>query len=467
MGKILGEIIEDTDSPSFDVFKFESSEVVPPGAFVSTPLSDDSFLLGRVTKAVGKNGVKVYEAESLEQGITENGTVTFSEPADVAIPDAYVYYAEEEVIAQSVGFGANSRSSIDIGRSGSCRALLRPEILNRHIFIGGTTGSGKSFAASILIEELARLKIPVIVMDSQGEYDALAQGLQGETLKPGRDYTVLLSSFTEEEAAAMVSSLKGTIGYELFQFSFLALKKEIFEGRRSEFGLLDLLKRMEMDAPILGADGYQMRLATSRTDASIRRHEFLGALGKKLDWTALLKRGVPVCVDCSRLELLQVQLITGATMRELQKLRLDKKVPPYVLVLDEAHLLVPADTETPSRQIVRENVRIGRHYGICMVLITQNPLDIDLKTIAQCNTRLIFALEPDQLSSLQGVKADITEDMFRRIPKMPRGTCLLSGTHETVRHAVMVRIRSDRKTRHGGEAVKVGGQVGIVNRPHV
>jgi hypothetical protein len=448
--KVLGKIIEDANSPSFDVFKFQSSEDISPGAFVSTLLGSNFFLLGRVTKAQSKNSARVYEADSLEQGFVKNDEIVFSEPTDTARPGAPVSFLKEKVIAQAVGFGANSRSSIDIGIAGHCRALLRPETLARHVFIGGTTGSGKSFAAGILIEELTRLKIPVVVMDSQGEYAALAQDLQGEILKPGKDYAVRLSSFTEEEAAALTSSLKGTLGYELFHFSFLALKKEMFEGRRAEFGLSDLLKRMEMDAPALGADGYQMRLATSRTDASVRRHEFLGALGKKLNWAALLKRGVPVCVDCSRLELLQVQLITGATMRELQKLRLDNKVPSYVLVLDEAHLLVPADTETPCKQIIRENVRIGRHYGICVVLITQNPLDIDRKTIAQCNTRLIFALEPDQLSALQGVKADIAEDIFRKIPKMPRGTCLLSGTHETVRHAVMVRIRSDRKTRYGG-----------------
>lgn len=448
---MLGKIIKSDDSPSFDVFKFESSEVVPPGAFVSTPLSDDSFLFGRVTKAVGKNSTKVYEADSLSQGFAQNGVVSFFEPADVARPGAPVCFSEKEIIAQAVGFGMDIQLSINLGKAGSCDALLRPEMLARHVFVGGTTGSGKSFATSVLIEELARLKIPAIIIDSQGEYAPLTHDLQGKILKPGRDYAVRLSSLTDDEAAALASSLKGTLGYELFHFSFLSLKKEIFEGKRTEFGLSDLIKRMEMDAPALGADGYQMRLATSRTDASIRRHEFLGALGRKLDWAAFLKKGVPVCVDCSRLELLQVQLITGATMRELQKLRLDKKVPPYVLVLDEAHLLVPADTETPSRQIVRENVRIGRHYGICMVLITQNPLDIDRKTIAQCNTRLIFALEPDQLSAIQGVKADISEDMFRRIPKMPRGTCLLSGTHETVRHAVVVRVRSDRKTRHGVE----------------
>jgi DNA helicase HerA-like ATPase len=136
----------------------------------------------------------------------------------------------------------------------------------------------------------------------------------------------------------------------------------------------------------------------------------------------------------------------------MQTLRLRKEVPPYVAVLDEAHLLVPEGEDTPCKQVIRENVRIGRHYGICMILITQSPVDIDKKTIRQCNTRLIFALEPDQLESIRGVKADATDDMLRRLPKMPVGTCLLSGTYETIKHAIPIKIRSDRKTRLGGVA---------------
>ena len=143
-------------------------------------------------------------------------------------------------------------------------------------------------------------------------------------------------------------------------------------------------------------------------------------------------------------------MVVGATLRELQNLRLKGEIPPYVIVLDEAHLLVPEGEDTPCKQVIRENVRIGRHYGICMILITQSPVDIDKKTIRQCNTRFIFALEPDQLHALQGIKADTTEDMLKRLPKMPRGTCILSGTYETIKHAIPIKIRSKRKTRPGG-----------------
>ncbi|HIE14098.1 TPA: DUF87 domain-containing protein, partial [Candidatus Bathyarchaeota archaeon] len=34
--------------------------------------------------------------------------------------------------------------------------LLRPEVIQRHIFIGGTTGSGKSYATGIILEQVNR-----------------------------------------------------------------------------------------------------------------------------------------------------------------------------------------------------------------------------------------------------------------------------------------------------------------------
>lgn len=86
------------------------------------------------------------------------------------------------------------------------------------------------------------------------------------------------------------------------------------------------------------------------------------------------------------------------------------------------------------------------------MLLTQSPVDIDKSAIRQCNTRLVFALEPDQLDAIRGVKADASEEFLRSLPKQPRGTCLLSGTYESVRHAIPVQIRQ----RHTEDAE--GGQ---------
>ena len=85
-----------------------------------------------------------------------------------------------------------------------------------------------------------------------------------------------------------------------------------------------------------------------------------------------------------------------------------------------------------------------------LILITPSPLDIDRKIVRTTNTRFIFATEPDQLDALRGVFADAPEDIVARLPKFEQGTCLLTGSRETVRHALPIRIRL-RKTTHGGE----------------
>jgi DNA helicase HerA-like ATPase len=114
------------------------------------------------------------------------------------------------------------------------------------------------------------------------------------------------------------------------------------------------------------------------------------------------------------------------------------------------HLFVP-DENSPCKQIIREGVRIGRHHGISIILMTQSPVDIDKRSIRQCNTRFVFALEPDQLEAIRGVKADASEEMLRTLPKMPRGTCLIAGTYESIKHTIPVEIRS-RTTPEGGKA---------------
>ena len=485
----IGTVIADDVSPSFDVFRFKAlaNEYVHPGSLVGAIINEKTFVLGRISDSLEINphespsrtavrhamGIeadyppedlsttvyRVYEADIIEQGIITDQGLEIFEPMDMAKAGAVVFLPSEEVIAKAMGFEEEPDNALVVGHTRvieslltdekevSENVLLRPDIIQRHIFVGGTTGSGKSFAAGIIMEEIQKFGIPIIILDSQNEYIPLTEDLGGRVLRPGIDYTVRLSSLIESEVLDLVPTLRGTVGYELLAFSFLALRREIREGIRREFGLEELLRRMEADAPTLEVKESSLRLGLMRTQSSIQRHDFLG---EKTNWIELINRYPIINIDCARLDLSQLQLVVGATLRELQNLRLKGEIPPYVIVLDEAHLLVPEGEDTPCKQVIRENVRIGRHYGICMILITQSPVDIDKKTIRQCNTRFIFALEPDQLHALQGIKADTTEDMLKRLPKMPRGTCILSGTYETIKHAIPIKIRSKRKTHHGG-----------------
>ena len=137
-------------------------------------------------------------------------------------------------------------------------------------------------------------------------------------------------------------------------------------------------------------------------------------------------------------------------------------------VIDEAHLFVPEGESSPCKQVIREGVRIGRHHGISMILMTQSPVDIDKRAIRQCNTRLVFALEPDQLDAIRGVKADASEELLRSLPKLPRGTCLLSGTYESIRHTIPVKIRLRQTSdSEGGKAPDIFAEMQDVWKPQI
>lgn len=512
--RIIGSVTADDISPSFDIFHFKAnaSEYVFPGSLVGTFSDENSFLIGRVSAAkeinphesasrakvreamginadypkeeLSTNIYRVYEVDIIEEGfINGNGSVKISEPTNLAKAGSDVFIPTESIIAEAMGFITDSNNSICLGRTSISsipseegkplnNVLLKPDFIQRHIFIGGTTGSGKSFSAGILLEEINKFHIPIIILDSQREYTSLAKGLNGKVLKPGVDYTIRLSSLTESEIIELVPTLKNTQGLELLAYTFIRLKRELRENNITQietedfkqvindiqtgFGLDKLLSEMGNDAPALSLKPASISLAISRTKSSIGRHKFLG---EQTNWLNLLKSNPVINVDCGELDQGQLQLIVGATLRELQSLRKKSLISPYVIVLDEAHLLVPEGEDSPCKQVIRENVRIGRHYGICMILITQSPVDIDKKTIRQCNTRFIFALEPDQLDSIRGVKADATDDMLKRLPKMPVGSCILSGTYETVKHAIPIRIRSDRKTDLGGQTPDIFNEV--------
>ncbi len=279
-------------------------------------------------------------------------------------------------------------------------------------------------------------------------------------MRPGEDFHIPISSLTEAELLKILpeSMRQSALQCDIVTKAFDLLKTSQVQPRgavpvsRHHFTIDDLIDKIpEVASSFTAKEGDLQRAieVTQRRTNSLRYHKIFGNAVR--DWSSLLYPCL--CISCKHLDSNRLQSVATAVLRELQDLRLASKIPPYVAVIDEAHLFVPEGEDSPCRQIIREGVRIGRHHGICIILMTQSPVDIDKRTIRQCNTRLVFALEPDQLDAIRGVRADASEEMLRALPKMPRGTCILSGTYESVKHAIPVTIRERRTPNsEGGNA---------------
>jgi len=465
----IGTVISDHETPTFEVLriKLRVGQDVKPGTLVSIPVkrTDNSILIGRIRSAYEHNpnegpedinvrdtlGIRanypseedsttiyrLVEAELMEEIVGSE----IRAPQSLPNAGAEVYLSAEDEIVRSLGIIKDVNLGLFIGETASgtpTQIILKREAIQRHMFICGTTGSGKSYAMGVIAEELVKQGLPVVFIDTQDEYSSLVSKLGGKVVRPGEDFTIRISSLTESELLNLLPNATTDLQRDIAARAFSELQSELASDEIAKFSIGTLLQRMEIVGPQLTNKPDSVSMAVSRT-RSLQRNPIFGEGIEKADWRKFMYPCM--AINCKRLTSSQLQPIATAVLRELQTLRLHGHIPPYVAVIDEAHLFVPDGEGSPCKQIIREGVRIGRHHGISIILMTQSPVDIDKRAIRQCNTRLVFALEPDQLEAIRGVKADASEEMLRALPKMPRGTCLLSGTYESIKHTIPVRIR--------------------------
>ena len=180
---------------------------------------------------------------------------------------------------------------------------------------------------------------------------------------------------------------------------------------------------------------------------SLNRLSYIGA---PFDWESELQPGSFINIDCRRMLVSDLRLVTASVARDLQRLARAGRLPFLVLSVDEFHLVAPNGEDVVTKQVLREIARLGRHLRIGLILTTQSPSDVDRPILKRLLTRFLHAIESDQLDALRGVFSDAPESLVRGLPKMPVGRCMVTGAFETVKHAAVVDIRRRVTTDGGG-----------------
>ena len=164
------------------------------------------------------------------------------------------------------------------------KIILKRETIQRHFFIGGTTGSGKSYAMGVLAEELRKHDLPIVFIDTQDEYAELAKKLGGIVRVPGKDFNIRISSLTEREVIGLIPAIKESdLQQNIVAAAFNELMVELKTGAIDKFAIDDLVERIKIVGPKLTTKKDSVAAAAFRTDF-LKRHEIFGEGIARENW---------------------------------------------------------------------------------------------------------------------------------------------------------------------------------------
>lgn len=323
------------------------------------------------------------------------------------------------------------------------------KFFQRHAFIGGSTGSGKSWTTAKIIEQMARLSTAnAIVFDLHGEYSPLiGSGIQHFKVAGPADV----------EAKRTISDDVLYLPYWLLSYEALVsmfvdrsdqnapnqamiMAREINQAKRKyleENDQNDLLKHFTVDSPVpfdLGVlmsrlNEINIEMVPGAKSGTEKQGDFFGKLARMisrlenkisdrrlgfmfnggsdiLDFTWLekfanavlgsttenSKAGIKI-IDFSEVPSDILPLIVSLVARvtfSVQQWTPSELRHPIALLCDEAHLYMPqrnmADSaDDISLDIFERIAKEGRKYGVSLVVISQRPSEVNKTLLSQCS----------------------------------------------------------------------------------
>ena len=396
---------------------------------------------------------RAAQGELLEEALLNpDGTLNRIEsPETLPLSGSPVVDVPPDFIAKALNFAPSPDTGLDLGTVHGLpgvKAMPQRSIVQTHMFLAGGIGRGKSFARGVIAEELAVHGVPQINIDPMGEMVEATEDLGGTNVLPGKKFALPLSALEAEDVLDAIPGInRSTNIATLIAYAHNSLLHRKVLAKGEHFGVKELVERIKEVAPDLEMQKPNTLMPAVQRASSLEHIDFIG---QPFPWEQELKPGRIINIDCRGRLVPELRLIAASVARDIQRLAKAWKLPFVVLSMDEAHLIAPNNDDVVTTQVIREIARIGRHYRIGLIMTTQSPADMDRSVLKRLLTRFIFAIEPDQLESLRGVFADAPEAIIRHLPKLPIGTCVLTGVSETVKHATVVDVR-ERKTRVGGQ----------------
>jgi uncharacterized protein len=378
-------------------------------------------------------------------------------------------------------------------------------IVSRHLAILAMTGAGKSVTARRVIEQLATKNYPIVIFDPHGDYTGLAE-IENLKSRVNRYYAQFPVFEQEPDTVrSIVETLASPFSNtqsELFDDFFHGAKNfisvinessseltnrttwlsEYLQNRDIEkygikpnlFFLADFIQAVvragrEEDTVAQnqiiewsGRDGLRltrgyaknMEYMPGRFRRAAKKIFTMERIGQKvaktsvplpLDLKELVKyKGISIIALAGYTGDFQAMIYSMVAEKIFEARVSDELQLPVLLLLEEAHNFVPAQSFSPAEkrsiEITKQIAQEGRKFGVGLILISQRPSRLDETTLSQCNSFVIMRMvNPADQNFVRRVIESLGEEEAKNLPNLDVGEALLSG--QMINFPVLVKIK--------------------------
>lgn len=464
-------------------FKFLIGRDVKRGSYVKVRDGSKDWIFAQVVDvtrsnvAYGLNSIDQENPEGKERiiGFARVIAVASGERLEMPInpprPGDPVLKADAHLIEMALGL---SRGNLYIGLLEGHDLKVRLEadtFVQKHCSILAKTGSGKSYTAAVVLEELLEKEVALLIIDPHGEYASMKQkNSSGEfakfDVKP-RGYDVTVYSPASQAVATQADRRFRFIGKNMTARELSAMLPD--DVNNSQRGVLyEAIKILASDG---GDYGLEDVIAQAEKDTSKAKWGLIGHLealadlgifsGKATDLNDLLQRGKASIIEMTGVPPDLQGMIVAKLLSDLFEARKRNLVNPGMVVVEEAHNYIPerGSGKAASTAVIRTIAAEGRKFGLGLLVISQRPARVDKNVISQCNTQIILRVtNPNDLRALSKGIEGMSSELEEEIKRLPPGTAMVVSSE--IEHPVTVKIRP-RKSKHGGVSTPiVGGERG-------
>jgi len=457
------------------------TSILEKNEYVQIPHETCGMVLGRVDEIERKTDLSLDRAHDLTEGMDVDVEEKVSAVISVMgyrddrhllqVPHTpfkageFVFRADEKLIKEVLGLKKDEKKGAYIGMLQGHEIKIYLDInsmVQKHLSVLAKTGGGKSYVTGVLIEELMKHDVACVIIDPHDEYSSLKQDAKNNVPKFGvhpKGYRHQILEYSPDtkinpHAKPLKFTLSNLEAREILDLTNLKKVRshltplrralDMLRSMRRDYNIMDLVKMLEdendpSNYPLVKELDYLIEVDIFAREGT--RIDQLIAKGKT---TIINLKGTPPDIQ---------ELIVNRLATALFHLRKLNKIPPMMLVVEEAHNFCPQVGQAASSKIFRTIASEGRKFGLGLLIVTQRAAKVDKNVLSQCNTQVILKVtNPNDLKAIVASVEGLTSGLAEEIQNLPVGVAVICGGKLSM--PLLIEVRP-RETMHGGEAVEV------------